>query len=196
MRRSGLYEPRGMSGFQSLELSHRSVTGHPCGSRWFPRRRVTSARGASFTTSRSARVPASTGPWSRAGLRRSRASRQAASTPSSGLGFRRSSHHPASTARSPAWRCRAWAARAAGVGESAWSMRPSYRRRGVRLHVSTPPHTAVDPGGCSGPEVCLPVSWRDAVSPSPSGTASPGAPPGMREKTVLSQVFLWDVFGV
>src|SRR5438045_3537591 len=34
-------------------------------------------------------MPVSTGPWSRACLRRSRASRQAASTPSSGLGARR-----------------------------------------------------------------------------------------------------------
>ncbi len=70
---------------------------------------VTSASGALFTTSRSARVPASTVPWSRACLRRSLASRQAASTPSLVLGSRLSSHHLASTARSPAWSFRAWA---------------------------------------------------------------------------------------
>jgi hypothetical protein len=40
----------------------------------------------------------------------------AASTPPSGLGSRLSSHHPAGTARSPAWRVREGASRASGVG--------------------------------------------------------------------------------
>ena len=68
----------------------------------------TSASGAPLTTSRSAHVPTATGPWSCAGLRRSMASRQAASPPSSSvLGSRLPSLHPASTARLPTCSCRA-----------------------------------------------------------------------------------------
>ena len=39
-------------------------------------------------------------------------------------------------APSPICRCRAWTSRASGVGKSAGSMCPSYRRSGVRLNVS------------------------------------------------------------
>lgn len=63
---------------------------------------VTSASGAPLTTSRSAHVPTATGPWSRAGLRRSMASPQAAPPPSSVLSSRLPSYNPARMARSPA----------------------------------------------------------------------------------------------
>ena len=46
--------------------------------------------------------------------------------------------------------CRMWASRASGVRGSVWSIRPSYRRRGMRLNVSAHPHTDVDPGVYSG----------------------------------------------